>query len=587
MIGAWFVAPFPFLLQSIASLAAGVAQAGAPETRDAARVDAVYTAGERAAWVIEQAGKRIGSHFFDYAGSEALGDVTAHRFDGGLEMETPTALGVARIRASGSLWTDEHGHPLKFASHGEALGVKSALDFVVAGDKAHAKLQQGPAARTLDAAIAANVFLLANNWVGMIELVARLRAPAAGASAKIALFSADVFQALTYELTHAGDFAARRGDELVEGAKFRDSLGEVLMVEPGGRLFALEVPPQAVKFRRVDESGEVAAADRVARFALDVVLPLPGDFLREEVSIRHGDGAVVLSGTVSRKKGSPARSPAVFFISGSGPQDREGLAGGIDVGTHELLDHLTEAGFLVLRVDDRGVGRSVGPIAGASYDDLIADARACVDHLLVRADVDPAKIFLIGHSEGGETAPILACERRVAGIVLMAAPGRSMFEILREQKLDALQRAGVPEAQIAAELAVHKQFLELVASEDEIDGTQVREDYRPFLAQRPWFQSHARRDPLAQIRAVKCPILIVQGDMDLQVSAERDAPPLEAAAKEGGNTDVTLRRFARLDHLFKKIEAEKPTLSDYLMPRPVDREFQDFVAAWLKERAAR
>ena len=94
-------------------------------------------------------------------------------------------------------------------------------------------------------------------------------------------------------------------------------------------------------------------------------------------------------------------------------------------GTHEILDRLTEEGYLVLRVDDRGVGQSKGPLKDIGFDGLIADARACVEYLLEREDVDPGRVAVIGHSEGGETAPILARELpEIAAIVLMAAPGR-------------------------------------------------------------------------------------------------------------------------------------------------------------------
>src|SRR6185295_10354071 len=110
-------------------------------------------------------------------------------------------------------------------------------------------------------------------------------------------------------------------------------------------------------------------------------------------------------------------------------------------------------------------------------------------------------------------------------------------------------------------------------------------DYRPFLAQRKWFQSHARHDALAQIGKVKCPLLIAQGGLDAQVSAERDLPPLEKAARASGNPDVTVKLFPKLDHLFKKASGDKPTTADYLTARPVDAEFLDTVAAWLKERA--
>src|SRR5262249_58570341 len=98
--------------------------------------------------------------------------------------------------------------------------------------------------------------------------------------------------------------------------------------------------------------------------------------------------------------------PALTFLSGSGGQDREGFSSGIDLGTHEILDRLTREGFLVLRFDDRGVGASTGPTQDIVFDDLVGDGRRAVRYLLARPDVDPKRVAVIGHSEGGLSAPV-------------------------------------------------------------------------------------------------------------------------------------------------------------------------------------
>jgi pimeloyl-ACP methyl ester carboxylesterase len=192
---------------------------------------------------------------------------------------------------------------------------------------------------------------------------------------------------------------------------------------------------------------------------------------------------------------------------------------------------------------------------------------------------------VIGHSEGGETAPILACERPLAGIVLMAAPGRSLFDILREQKTQAL--AGMPPKFVESELAEHARALELLCKDGAGDASQLRADYRGEWANRAWYRSHAKHDPIAQIRQVKCPVLIVQGAKDLQVSAERDVPPLQKALADAKNGDVTVKVLPGLDHLFKKVLGDPPSFQEYFQARPVDGGFLDLLVAWLKERAAR
>src|SRR4029453_10305689 len=158
------------------------------------------------------------------------------------------------------------------------------------------------------------------------------------------------------------------------------------------------------------------------------------------------------------------------------------------------LDRVTAEGFATLRVDDRGSGKSTGPIADVTFDDLVADVRAWAAFLLAREHVDPKRVFVIGHSEGGETAPILACERPLAGVVLMAAPGRSIFAILREQKQQAL--AGMPKPFVDSSLADHQKALGLRCREGEGDPTKLPLEYRSEWPNRAWYRSHARHDPI-------------------------------------------------------------------------------------------
>jgi len=568
---------------ALAVVAACTAFGEGTGAEDGPRVGDVYRPGDEAAFVFELAGQRFGEHWWTYVDECDLLGAKAHRFQGGVRIEQTTPLGKLEVRSTGDLWVDDLGHPLRFSMRTEAGGTRGSVELVFADGKATGESVQGPSRRPLTVAVPAGAYLLANNWIGALELVAALAPPQEGAPRKLDLFAVDAARVIPFELRHQGTFAGKRGEEAVEGEKYRDSLGEVLKIEKSGKLFEIELPAQGVRIRRTDEPA--------TKITLDVAPPPRDDFVREEVTIEHGDsgsgGRVKLAGTITRKKGVEGRLPAVFFVSGSGSQDREGLAGGIDLGTHEILDRLTEEGFVVLRADDRGVGGSVGPGVDVSYDDLVADARACVDFLLARADVEAEHLFVLGHSEGGETAPILACERPLAGIVLMAAPGRSMFAIMRDQKRMALEDAGMPAKVVDSELEVHAKALELLTKPGNLDSEELRVDYRPEIRNRAWYQSHARHDPIAQIKLVKCPVLIAQGAKDLQVSAEKDAPALETALKEAKHPDVTLKVFAALDHLFKKVEGEKPSYQEYFKARPVDREFLDALVAWLKERAKR
>jgi pimeloyl-ACP methyl ester carboxylesterase len=570
------------------------------------RVGDVYAAGDDSTFVFDKGGARVGEHWWVYDGTIDLAGVKAHRFEGGARVEQVTALGKFEVRESGDLVVDERGHPLRLALRIQAAGSLSTVDATFADGKATLDVVKGGAKQRLVRPVPPDAFVLVNQWVGMIELAAALAPPPEGASRTLKLFAVEAATTIDFELRDQGPFET-------SGRKIRDSLGELLMVERSGKLFKLAIPAQGLELRHPraaprrgagggetsgEDEDEGDRAEKVERFVVEVPKLVEHDFLREEVVATNGPAR--LAGTITKRKGAARRLPAVFFVSGSGPQDRDGFSGPIDLGTHELLDRLTEEGFLVLRVDDRGVGASRGPTAHLSYDDLVADARACVDLLLARDDVDHEHVFVIGHSEGGETAPILACERELAGIVLMAPPGRSLFAILREQNEAALVAAGLPKALVESELEEHRKALEILAREpaaraggatsealagdDDTPPSELRLDFRGEWRNRAWYRGHARHDPIAQVKLVKCPVLIVQGDLDRQVSAERDAVALADALREAGHRDATLRRFPRLDHLFKRVPGETPSFADYLTARPLDPEFLDVVSAWLKER---
>jgi alpha-beta hydrolase superfamily lysophospholipase len=539
----------------------------------------VYSAGDEAHWAVDLNGKPIGETWSTYLGlvelpGAAAGSVKAHRFLGGARLKQQTALGELDAQRTGDLLTDDLGRPLRFTLRMKTGEVFASVDVAFADGKASCHVVNGSVVKDADVAIAPDAFLLANNFVSHLELFAALHPPKEGAPVTTRVFSPDVLQMVPFELRHQGTFSGRWNDDAVDGEKFRDSLGEVLKVMGDGKLLELEIPAAAIKFRRI--------AEPPPKLELEPPKAAPKNFDAEQVVIANGP--MKIAGTLTKPKGASGRRPALFFVSGSGAQDRDGTAAGVDLGTHEILDRLTEDGFVVLRVDDRGAGATTGPTDDSSFDDLIGDARACVDFLMKRAEVDPARVAVLGHSEGGETAPILACERPLAAIVLMAGPGRDLKKILRDQKRQALEDLHLPKATVDDELAVHAKFLDLVCSDGPVDPKEVRADYQPFLKNRKWFQSHARRDCIAQIGQVKCPVLIAQGAKDLQVSAELDAPALKKALDDAKNPDVTLKVFADLDHLFKKCLTETPSLGDYLKPRPVDAEFLDFLSAWLKKR---
>ena len=421
----------PIALVALAPLAA--AQRGVAD---------LYEPGHEAAWVLELGGERIGHNTFRYEGPAKLGEHEAHHFTSAVRLEVNMGFGPVEQLFQGELWTGDDGRPLEHVLHVLVQDSYSRVDLVVDGRSADCTVLQGGAEQEVQVPVPDGSFLQANNFIGYFELMLALSDREPKGSVELQLVSVNALTAFPYE-------ASWKDTVVVDGeehTRLSDSLGQVLSVSPAGRLTRIEMPAQRLLVTRTDEEFEPIdiRPDASSPAAKAEEERQRGDIDSEEVEITHGE--VELAGTITRPAGAQGRLPALFFVSGSGLQDRNGVGGGLAVGTDVILDHLTRAGFLVLRVDDRGVGGSKGPVLGMGYDDLVADARACVDFLFQRSDVDPERVAVIGHSEGGMTAPLLAvAEPRIASVVLMAGVGRNMLDLMYAQNVDALGRSGLSE----------------------------------------------------------------------------------------------------------------------------------------------
>jgi len=310
----------------------------------------------------------------------------------------------------------------------------------------------------------------------------------------------------------------------------------------------------------------------------------PFPYKTEEVSYRNEAGGVTLAGTLTLPSG-PGPFPALVLISGSGAQDRdESLFG------HKpflvLADALTRRGIGVLRVDDRGVGGSTGQALNSTSEDFAGDVLAGVAYLKGRPEIDRAKIGLIGHSEGGLIAPMVATRSPdVAWIVLMAGTGLPGDEIVRLQARLIGQALGLDAKTAARELEIQKQVLEIARSET--DEKEAEEKIRAAIAVRtagmteaeranagdlnaliaaqlklirsPWFRFFLSYDPRPMLGKVRCPVLALVGENDLQVPPGENLAEIAAALKAGGNTRVMAKELPGLNHLFQTSKTGVPS----------------------------
>ena len=293
-------------------------------------------------------------------------------------------------------------------------------------------------------------------------------------------------------------------------------------------------------------------------------------YVSEDVTYENPASHLTLAGTLTLPE-SPGPHPAVVLISGSGAQDRDSTIFG-----HRpfavIADHLSRRGIAVLRVDDRGVGGSDRGPDDVTSEDFATDVEAGVHYLRSRPEVDPKRVGLVGHSEGGLIAPMVAAkDPELAAIVLLAGPGVSGKELLVSQSRAILQAKGMPEETVAGAVAQQEEVMTVVAASTSVE--EAREGVlaivgdnpmtRPAIEAQiiPWLVYFVKHDPAEDLRQVHCPVLALNGSLDTQVLAAENLPAIEAALHEAGNPDVTTERLEGLNHLFQP--AKTGDVSEY------------------------
>ena len=298
----------------------------------------------------------------------------------------------------------------------------------------------------------------------------------------------------------------------------------------------------------------------------------------------------------------------MLLITGSGPQDRDETILG-----HKpflvLADYLTRRGIAVLRVDDRGVGGSTGNVREATSAHFANDVLAGIDFLKTRQEINPKEIGLIGHSEGGIIAPLVASRSPdVAFIVMLAGTGLPGDEVLYLQGAALLRAAGADQKEIERQNAFQKRIFTLVRQEKgEAAEQKIREAMKdapsdgggkdkkqpdeavPMLEGQvqtvltPWFRHVLDYDPRPALRKTKCPVLALNGEKDLQVDPKINLKAIEEALKEGGNRDFTVKELPNLNHLFQTCKtgavSEYSQIEETLAPSALE-----IIADWIMKR---
>jgi fermentation-respiration switch protein FrsA (DUF1100 family) len=332
----------------------------------------------------------------------------------------------------------------------------------------------------------------------------------------------------------------------------------------------------------------------------------PYPYYTEEVTFENQKDSITLAGTLSlpQKEG---KFPAVVLITGSGAQNRNE-----EVFGHKpflvLADYLTRKGIAVLRFDDRGTSKSKGNFKTATTQDFATDVESAVKYMQTRKEINKKKIGLIGHSEGGIIAPIVAgnLKKNIAFIVLMAGTSIRGDQLLLMQQEKIQRASGASDEEIQKTAGINRVLFDMVirSKEPEILGSELKEyltreigaipasekqagmkdeDYiSQAMAQlnNPWMFNFIRYDPAPALEKVKCPVLALNGEKDLQVPADVNLEGIRKSLEKGGNKKVTVHKLPGLNNLFQECKTGLP--SEYAgIEQTISPAVLEEIAGWI------
>jgi len=306
----------------------------------------------------------------------------------------------------------------------------------------------------------------------------------------------------------------------------------------------------------------------------------PYPYTEKEVEFKNEKAGIILKGTFTYPEQKEA-FPVVVLISGSGPQNRDEELFG-----HKpflvIADFLTRNGIGVLRFDDRGTAASEGDFSTATSVDFASDVMAAVEFLKAQKNVIKDRIGLIGHSEGGIIAPMVAAEMPdIFFIILLAGPGTTGKEILIDQTRLILQANGGKNEYIERVLKQNIRWYDMVIQSKNIDKTRKKiynemkkvltkemKDYPDVVENQakaqsemlcsPWFRFFLTYDPKTALQKLKCHVLVLNGSLDLQVPAQKNVDAIMNALKDAGNYQAESKIFNGLNHLFQTANTGSP-----------------------------
>lgn len=316
----------------------------------------------------------------------------------------------------------------------------------------------------------------------------------------------------------------------------------------------------------------------------------PKDFpyKQEQVYFTNPKAGDKLAGTLTLPAGKVTK--VVILISGSGPQDRNEE---VKQFNHRPFlvwsDWLTRQEIAVLRYDDRGIGGSTGNFGTATSADFADDVEAAVNYIKARADLKSLSVGLMGHSEGGMIAPMVASRNKnIDFIVLLAGPGTPIKKLMLQQNADLARLGGATPEEIKQASAMNEQVFSLVNQHQKLSTAQLKPILDTMLYQSlrklpiaslngkkiedvieeqnntllsPWFRYFLAFNPADYLTKTQCPVLALNGTLDMQVNSTANLAAISNDLKKAGNKNIKVIPMTGLNHLFQ--QAKTGSVTEY------------------------
>jgi uncharacterized protein len=331
----------------------------------------------------------------------------------------------------------------------------------------------------------------------------------------------------------------------------------------------------------------------------------PFPYKIKDITFKNDIQKFKLAGTLTIPEGK-GPFPAVILVSGSGQQNRDSELMG-----HKpfwvIADYLSRNGIAVLRYDDRGMGQSEGDFQAATTADFAYDAQSAYIFLKKQKKIDKNRIGIVGHSEGGMVAQMVAAaDTQVRLIVLLASPGVPISELMLKQTEMTLRQSGISEEEIQVSIELNKKFYNVLLNQ--ADNTIAKKEIeqiiqthansmtseeaseikrqQPLLVKTmltPWFRYFINFNPEYYLKQIKCPVLAINGEKDVQVSCEENLFGIAMSLEKYGNRRYEFHKMPNLNHLLQNCESG--SVSEYMkIEETISPEILKIMRDWIKAR---